>query len=117
MPGASRNAFGAGDVDEYLSSLGPCTRPAGPLPQQFADFEAIYQSSRPDRPLGGLPSGPGPAGLPGLAPFLHVSSLPDLMDTTCSSMSTVANSSIIIFKICSSSLCNLNDRAIGHIID
>lgn len=70
VPGASRSAFGAGDVDDFLAGLAPRSAGgAGPLPQEFAQFEAIYQSARPDRPMGGPMPGPG---LPGLAPFLHV---------------------------------------------
>lgn len=70
VPGASRSAFGNGDVDEFLAGMGPRSAAgAGPLPQDFAQFEAIYQSGRPDRPLGAPMPGPG---LPGLAPFLHV---------------------------------------------
>ncbi|KAK9917532.1 hypothetical protein WJX75_005407 [Coccomyxa subellipsoidea] len=69
VPGASRSAFGTGDVDEFLAGMGPRSAAgAGPLPQDFAQFEAIYQSGRPDRPLGAPMPGPG---LPGLSPFLH----------------------------------------------
>ncbi|CAL8464869.1 g4404 [Coccomyxa elongata] len=69
VPGASRSAFGAGDVDAFLAGLGPRSAGgAGPMPQEFAQFEAIYQSARPDRPLGDPMPG---TGLPGLTPFLH----------------------------------------------
>lgn len=73
VPGASRNAFGAGDVDAFLAGLGPRSAGgAGPMPHEFAQFEAIYQSARPDWPLGDPMPG---AGLPGLTPFLRVRTL------------------------------------------
>lgn len=69
VPGASRRALGPRDVDEFLAGLDQRSAGrAGPLPPNFAEFEAIYQNRRPHRPLGEFM----PGAAPGLTPFLHV---------------------------------------------
>ena len=103
VPGASRTAFCAGDVDEFLAGLGPRSAAgAGPMPQDFAQFEAIYQNGRPDRPLGAPQPG---LGLPGLAPFLHVRIFLDKDRITTSELAcfSVNCSGLLLATMCISS--------------